>query len=255
MGNLYYCFEEDYVKSALAKSKKSDLAVIDTDGIPASTIKAAAGRGVYVYGYINVGALEDGRSYYQKFKYLRLAKYDGWDGEYWIDPTAQDWKDHIAELGKKIKATGAIGVYFDNSDIYYMVRHLKKQYSRSIPTRTSVYKALRDMVRELNDIGLIVMPNGGDDFVRTFFAAEWDAVKYIPTINQEGLLYEDFKAQSSSERKYRTAYVDWAKKQGCYIRGIEYCKKPAEIAKCKAYYKLHGWQGLYISKHKDLRGD
>mgnify|MGYP002622728069 CR=1 FL=1 len=255
MGNLYYCFEEDHVKSTLAKSRKSDLAVIDTDGIPASTIKAAVSRGVYVYGYINAGALEGGRSYYQKYKHLRLAQYDGWPGEYWIDPTAQEWQDHLLDLAKKIKATGAIGAYFDNTDIYYEVRHLHKAYDRKIPSQTDVYIALRDVIKKIvNNVGLIVMPNGGDDFVRRFF--EYDSGKtYIKTINQEGCLYEGFKAQPKSERVFRAEYMDWAKKKGLYVRGIEYCKKPTEIAKCKAYYKLHGWQGLYISKHTDLKGD
>ena len=38
------------------------------------------------------------------------------------------------------------------------------------------------------------------------------------------------------------------------VRGIEYCKKPAEIAYVKAYYLAHGWD-VYISKHKNLEGD
>ena len=77
----------------------------------------------------------------------------------------------------------------------------------------------------------------------------------IKTINQEGALFEDFKRQPKSERQYRAEYMDWARKKGMYVRGIEYCKKTRHIAECKAYYKLHGWKGLYISKHTDLRGD
>lgn len=133
--SLRYCFEEDYVKATLARSKKDDLAVIDTDGISTSLIKSAVNRGVHIYGYINVGALEMERSYYDKYKHLRLAKYAGWSGEYWIDPTAPEWKAHILNLGKTIKATGAIGIYFDNTDIYYEVRHLKRDMTGTCPTR------------------------------------------------------------------------------------------------------------------------
>lgn len=254
MGGLRYCFEEDYVKATLNRSKPKDLAVIDTDGISTSTIKSAVNRGVFAYGYINAGALENGRSYYERYKHLRLAKYQGWSGEYWVDPTAQEWKDHIFDLGKKVKATGAVGVYFDNADIYYEAWRIKKAYSRKLPDQTAVYKSLLEMAIALTDIGLIVMPNGGDSFVRRAFEYD-DGGKYIKTINQEGILYEDFKAQPASERLFRTEYVDWAKKKGCYIRGIEYVKTATGIAKCKAYYALHGWRGLYISKHTDLRGD
>lgn len=250
--SLRYCFEEDCVKATLNRSKRDDLAVIDTDGIPIATIRDAVRRGVHVYGYINAGALESGRSYYQKYKHLRLAKYEGWSGEYWIDCTDPEWKDHIMSLGKAILDTGAIGVYFDNSDIYYEVRHLKKSYDRTLPDQTAVYKALRDMVIGLTNIGLIVMPNGGDNFVRRFYTEHPTVLK---TINQEGCIFEDFKRQPKSEREFRTEYMSWAKNKGLYVRGIEYCKKASQIAECKAYYLAHGYKGLYISKHKDLKGD
>ena len=46
--SLRYCFEEKHVKSTLSKSRKNDLAVIDTDGISTAAIKAACARGVWV---------------------------------------------------------------------------------------------------------------------------------------------------------------------------------------------------------------
>ena len=75
---LRYCFEQDKVLATLNRSKPKDLAVIDTDGIDPAKIKEAVDRGVFVYGYLNIGALEKERSYYTAFKSLRLAKYDGW---------------------------------------------------------------------------------------------------------------------------------------------------------------------------------
>ena len=203
--SLRYCFEESKVLRTISASRKNDLAVIDTDGISTAAIKAACARGVWVYGYINAGALEKERSYYSRLKHLRIAKYEGWDGEYWIDVTADEWKEHIVNLAKTIKATGAIGVYLDNTDIYYMCSHGFKNPVRKAPSKEAVYHALEDIVDIIqNDVGLIV---------------KW-AAKHI-------------KGK---------------------IRGIEYCKKPAEIAYVKAYYAAHGWD-VYISKHKNLEGD
>jgi hypothetical protein len=54
--SLRYCFEESKVLRTLNTSRFHGLAVIDTDGISAAAIKAACARGVWVYGYINVGA-------------------------------------------------------------------------------------------------------------------------------------------------------------------------------------------------------
>ena len=88
---LTYCFESAYTARTLARCKKSDLAVVDTEG-QEKAVRNAVSRGVYVYGYLNVGALEKERPYYDKLKHLRLARYDEWSGEYWIDPTNKEWK-------------------------------------------------------------------------------------------------------------------------------------------------------------------
>ena len=251
---LTYCFESAYVARTLAKCKKNDLAVVDTEGHELS-VKNAVSRGVWVYGYLNVGALEDGRSYYQKFKHLRIAYYDGWDGEYWIDPTAREWQEHILSLAKQIKATGAIGLYLDNTDIYYEIleKQIRKQYSRNLPSAQAVYTALSNMILKINALGLIVMPNGGDVFVKKFITAH---PKVIATINQEGVFFEELnKKNKSSDMQYYRDYCKWAQK---YISGkvriIEYTSSKTEQAKIKAYCIAHGWD-VYFSKHKELRGD
>ena len=253
---LTYCFEQDKVLKTLNRCKKNDLAVIDTDGIDPKWIRKAVDRGVYVYGYLNIGALEKERSYYTAFKSLRLAKYDGWEGEYWIDPTHANWQAHIYEEAEKIKATGAIGLYLDNTDIYWMCKEgFKEQKStmmQTAPKAADVYNALASMVRGISRMGLIVMPNGGDEFVSRFIRENPGVIK---TINQESLFYEDFKRLPKEETEYRKAYMKWAAKRiSGKVRGIEYCKKASEIAYVKAYYAAHGWD-VYISKHKNLEGD
>lgn len=254
MGDLRYCFEEKYVAKTLKNTKKNGLAVIDPEGISAAVISEAINRGVFVYGYLNAGALEKERDYYQAFKSLRIAPYDGWPGEYWVDVTAKAWQQHLCDTAEEMKKLNIIGTYFDNPDLYYMVGHgFGGKAMRAVPSKEAVYKALSSVIDTIqDDIGLIVMPNGGEDFVKKYMIAHPGKIR---TINQEGVLYEDFRKQTSSERKYRTEWVNWAKKHGAYIRGIEYCKKASEKAACKAYYLMHGWQGLYISTHTDLRGD
>ena len=250
---LTYCLESAYVTRTLARCRKNDLAVVDTEGHTLA-VRDAVKRGVYVYGYLNVGAVESGRSYYSKFKSIRIAPYDGWDGEYWIDPTDRAWQDHCVSLAKQIKATGAIGLYLDNTDIYYMIteREISKKYSQNLPTAQAVYTALSNMVLKINALGLIVMPNGGDTFVRKFIRAHPNVIK---TVNQEGVLYQDAKKQSAEDTKYYTDYLDWCRKKGIYIRGIEYPKTKAQAVHAQLYYKAHKWQGCYISWHKELRGD
>ena len=251
---LTYCFESLHVPRTLARCRKSDLAVVDIDGCE-SAVRAAVKRGVFVYGYLNVGALEKERSYYQKYKDLRLARYDGWDGEYWVDVTDKRWQNHIADLAKMVKATGAIGVYLDNTDIYYMIaeRQIKKQYSRNLPSANAVYAALTSMILEIHKLGLIVMPNGGDVFVKKFIKAHPGVIQ---TINQEGVFYQELNEKNSAtDTAYYKDWCKWAQKRiSGKVRIIEYTSDKKAQAKIKAYCLAHGWH-VYFSKHKELRGD
>lgn len=253
---LRYCFEKAYVPKTLSASKRSDLAVVDTDGSE-SLVRDAVKRGVLVYGYLNIGALEDGRSYYKQFKPLRLAYYDGWDGEYWIDVTDKAWQDHILDLAKKIKDTGAIGLYLDNSDIYYMCqqgfKEEKTHMLRKAPSAQAVYTALSNMILKIYALGLIVMPNGGDTFLRKFMVAHPNV---IATINQEGVFFESLnKKNKSADTRYYKDWCKWAQKRiSGKVRIIEYTSSKTEQAKIKAYCLSKGWD-VYFSKHKELRGD
>ena len=252
---LTYCFESSCIPSVLAKCRKNDLAVVDTEGNE-KAVRNAVSRGVYVYGYLNAGAVESGRSYYEDFHHIRLAKYSGWDGEYWINPTTKEWQDHCIALAKQIKATGAIGLYLDNTDIYYMCqqgfKEEKTKMLRPAPSAQAVYTALSNIILNINALGLIVMPNGGDTFVRKFITAHPGV---IATINQEGVFYQDFKKNSAEDTAYYKAWCKWAKKHiSGKVRIIEYTKFKSAQAVIKAYCKVHGWD-VYFSKHKDLKGD
>lgn len=255
---LRYCFEEDKVKRTLERSKKNDLAVIDSDGVSASAIRKAKSRGVHIYDYLNVGALERERAYFGKYKGLRLMEYDGWVGEYWVDVTSKEWQAHLIAEAEKKKYAGAIGLYIDNTDIFWMVQEgfKGKKTLRPVPDETAVFEALVSVLRELRyGVGLVCMPNGGDTFVRSLFACCSDAHSLVQTVNQEGVLYLDNKRQSKEDTAYYTRYLDWCVRQGLYVRGIEYTRSKTAALRCKAYYAAHGYNGLYISKHKNLEGD
>ena len=250
-----YCLEQRYVSRTLTNSKKNNLAAIDPTGINTSLIEKAKDRGVVVYGYINAGALEKTRKYYSQFEHLRICEYDGWPGEYWVDVTSSSWKTHLIDEAKKQKAAGVTGVYFDNVEIYYMVEHgfHGEHLYRDPPSQESVYKALSEVIKKIeNEVGILVMPNCGDTFVRRF---EKDNPGVILEVNVEGVLYEDFDRKSSEEVRYLTSYLDWCAGRGMVTRGIEYTKSSSGAEKSREYYKKHGWTSVYISRHKDLEGD
>lgn len=171
--------------------------------------------------------------------------------------TDKGWQEHILELAKKIKATGAIGLYLDNTDIYYMCKEgfdeEETHMLRKAPSAQAVYNALSAMILKIHALGLIVMPNGGDTFLRKFMVAHPNV---IATINQEGVFFEILnKKNKSADTRY---YKDWCKWAQTHISGkvrlIEYVTSKTERAKIKAYCMAHGWD-VYFSKHKELRGD
>lgn len=259
MAGLKYCFEQAYVVKTLGSMKKQELAVIDSDGISARTVRAAVDRGVFVYDYLNAGALERERSFYGRYKDLRLAEYDGWPGEYWVDVTSDKWKQHLIDEARLKKSKGAIGLYFDNGDILWMAKEGFRKNGgdmlRKAPSANAVYRAMLDVIKTIvTDVGLIVMPNGADMLVRQMFADGYGK-SLIRTVNQEGCVYENFKRQPEKETDYRTSYMLWALRQGLYVRGIEYVRSTSGIREAKKHYWKHGFQGLYVSKHTDLRGD
>lgn len=250
---LRYCFENPI--KTLQKSKTHDLAVVDTEGYE-SYVRHAVSRRVYVYGYLNVGACEDARSYYKSFKHDRIAPYDGWDGEYWIDVTDKAWQDHCVSLARQIKSTGAIGLYLDNCDIYYMClqgfKEERTKMMRSAPSAQAVYNALSNIILNIRKLGLIIMPNGGDVFLRKFMVAHPGV---IASINQEGVFYETLdKKNKSSDTKYYKDWCKWADKRiSGKVRLIEYVSSKTEQAKIKAYCLAKGWD-VFFSPHKELRG-
>ena len=258
-----YCFEKKFVAQTLLASKKGNLAVIDTTGIANSTIKAALDRGVKVYGYLNAGSLETDRKYYNQYKKLSIAEYDGWD-EYWVDVTDPLWKAHLIDEAKKIKATGATGVYLDNLDILYMVEEgfredgtkmlsLGKKRLSDKTYLEKVYKALSEIVKTIQKtVGLTVMPNGGDTFVERFIE---ENKGFIKEVNQESVLYIKNRAQKARDTKYLTKYLNWCKNQGIIVRGIEYINTEAGAQKAVKYYEDQGWKSVYISKKNNLKGD
>lgn len=255
--SIYYCFEEAYVKHTLDKAKNKDLVVFDSDGIDTKLITATKARGVHLYDYLNIGSIEKDRSYYNRFKGIRIAAYSGWS-EYWVDVTNKRWQKKVIELAKEKKAKGVIGVYLDNADIYWQclegLKENKAKLLKSIPAAEDVFSSLLNMIDKMvNEIGLIVMPNGADVFVRELFKRGHGNL--IKTVNQEGVLYQDFKHQPKGDTKYYSGYLDWCLEQGLYVRGVEYVKTDDGIKEVIEFYRKHGYQAVYISKHKELRGD
>ena len=82
-------------------------------------------NGHRVFSYINVGALENYRSYYDDYEEYTLDVYENWEDERWVDVSARQWQDFLIEdLAADMKEKGFDGLFVDNLDVYSMLRKL-----------------------------------------------------------------------------------------------------------------------------------
>ena len=96
------------------------MVVIDAWENSAEDVKLLHDKGCKVYSYINVGAIENWRNYYDEYKHLALGDYENWEDEKWVNVADKSWQTFVVdELAARIIEKGADGFFVDNADVYY----------------------------------------------------------------------------------------------------------------------------------------
>ncbi|MGL6202018.1 MAG: endo alpha-1,4 polygalactosaminidase [Lachnospiraceae bacterium] len=47
-----------------------------------------------------------------------MGEYEDWPGEYWVNVSEPEWKDHIIEEAGLLTEKGVDGFFLDNTDVY-----------------------------------------------------------------------------------------------------------------------------------------
>nr|MCR5350649.1 endo alpha-1,4 polygalactosaminidase [Acholeplasmatales bacterium] len=106
-----------------------------------------------VISYINVGAIENFRDYYNDYYDITLSNYENWEEERWVDVSQDKWKDFIInDLSTSILNKGVDGLFIDNLDVYY-------QYEND-----NIFNGITYIMRQLKKKTYISI-NGGDTYV------------------------------------------------------------------------------------------
>ena len=221
---------------------KPSLAVIDFAEFGDKQIKKLRSKGIKLIGYLNVGAIEKGRSYYDKYKKYAIGNYSDWD-EKWMDLSKEAWQNFLIEKAKAFKKRGAMGLYIDNLDVVEEYKS-KKLYG---PAR----KILKHIRKET---GLYLMVNGADYFVTKCIK---DKVVHFQAIQQEEVFTRILNirknkcgSQTKTEKKRLKAYCIEARKHvDVYL--LEYKANAANRAKISAFCKKYK-MNYYNSKTVDL---
>lgn len=198
------------------KLDKYSIVVIEPSAFSSEQIDKLHTEGKTVYGYLNVGAVEEYRPYYDRFRHLSLGIYEDWPDERWIDVASPLWQNFVIdELGRDYAAMGLDGFFLDNADVYY-----------HFPT-DGVFQGLCTIMKGLKSYGLPLILNGGDPFVSRCME-ENTALSLFDGINQETVFTSiDFANQTygqlpQAETEYFQKYLYRVKEYGLSVYLLEY---------------------------------
>lgn len=223
--------------------------VIDAAYFSKAQIDTLHEKDILVYSYINLGAIENFRTYYENFADITLSDYENWPEERWIDVSNKEWQDFfIHTLAKNLIDKGIDGLFIDNIDIYHLY-----------PTE-AIYHGIKDTLLGLketyNHIPIII--NGGYEFIQTSLENNYELTTMLDGINQESVFSAiDFEnhcliENSLEERNWLLDYFKQIQKYNIDIYIIEYTTSPSLIKKLQAYYK-HTNYTYYISSDIELQ--
>lgn len=220
--------------------------IIDAEYFTKADIKKLKKAGKTVYTYLSIGSLEDYRSYYKSYKHLALSKYDGWEGEEWVDVSSKAWQKLMLKRAKEFKKKGVDGFFIDNSDVYYEYKEPR------------IYRGLVKILTGIKKMNTKLIINGGDVFVSKYLKENKNLKAIADGVNQEGV----FSTSVEDEKKekeltdYYLKYLKKVAKTGVHIYLTEYITEYVNDAgelkdKIGNYCKKCGWD-YYISDDLEL---
>lgn len=203
-------------KEKLLSLNNYDVLVIDAELLTAENIDVIHQNGNNeIYSYLNIGSVEDFRSYYEEFLPFTIGEYKDWDNEKWIDVSSEKWQTHIVEAADELVDKGVSGLFVDNTDVYYVFHEQK------------IYNALLDIFNAFTEKGIKVIVNGGDVFISEVIN-NCSIPTCINAVNQETVFtsinFDDksFGENNWEDREYFIEYLNVCKQNGMDVLLIEY---------------------------------
>ncbi|MCL6105750.1 MAG: endo alpha-1,4 polygalactosaminidase [Actinobacteria bacterium] len=118
-------------------------------------ISGLKSSGSVVVSYLNIGACETFRSYWNQARAFSLGAYQGWPGEFWMDAGNPGWRDLIVDtVAPRLAVKGVQGFCLDNIELF-----------QQFPNRPDIRAGIVDIVYRLRQKYprmLIIAQNGID---------------------------------------------------------------------------------------------
>lgn len=219
--------------------------VIDAQYFSKKDIAYLKKQGCTVYSYINIGAIENFREYYDEYSNLALGDYENWEEEKWVDVSSTVWQNFLVSLEEELLDKSIDGFFVDNCDVYYVYH------------TDDVFEGLTTILEHLMEYGKPVIINGGDAYVMEYETREGSIQRIMTGVNQECVFSRinfkkgSFSAQKKTDREYFQDYIEICGHQGCDVYLIEYTTDRKLKRKIKKYCKKKGFH-YYISDSIEL---
>lgn len=222
-----------------------DTVVLDAQYYDAEDIAQLHAEGVTVYTYLNIGSLENFRTYYTQFQDLQLGAYANWEEEQWIDVSSPRWQSFVHEEARGLLEKGVDGFFIDNCDVYY-------EYETS-----DIFDGLTAILQDIMSLDAPVIINGGDAYVSAYRLRYGSAGDVMTGVNQESVFsaidFENrtFSAKDEEESRYFQDYVEACAADGMQVYLLEYTTDAQLARRIAEYCDQHGFS-YYISDSLEL---
>ncbi len=211
------------------------IVVVEPAEFDAEHVKKLHEEGKTVYAYLNIGAVEEYRPYFDRFRDITLGVYEHWSDERWIDVSSSEWQSFVSdELGKTYAERGFDGFFIDNADVYYHYQTDK------------TFDGLCAILKRLKAYKLPLIINGGDTFVSR--CIEEDTARLLFNgINQETVFtdinFEErtYGVRTKSDSLYFREYLEKAKAYGLSVYLLEYGAEKNLLKEIDDYCKKNGF--------------
>lgn len=237
---------DEYSETVKEKLIQYEEVVIDAQYFTTDEISDIKSHDTKVYSYMNVGAIENFRSYYDDYKQYALGEYEHWDEELWMDVTRPEWQNFLVdELADQLFAKGIDGLFIDNLDVYY-----------EYPSE-DIFTSITEILKALKEHYLPIIINGGDTFVSEYLSRYDRLDNVMDAVNQETVFSmidwdkETFSKNDDEEREYFQEYLEEISPflQDVYL--LEYTADDELIKEIEYYCYNHCFK-YYISNSLEL---